>query len=84
MLIPSNKSQDHKIKEENQGFYHVEITRKTLNVEKERYDIVKTVSIFDKKGYEQFKNFMPAGISEAKVIHAPVRKRIVKKKEPSS
>jgi hypothetical protein len=74
MLIPANKSKSHKIKESERGFYHVLIIRKTHNPDAQKYDIDKMIQVFDKKGFDQFKKFKPADISEVEILHDPTIK----------
>ena len=80
-MLQANRSKSHEIKESEKGYYHVLIIRKTHNPEKQTYDIDKMVQIFDKKGFDQFKKFKPADISEVEVLHDPTLKPTMKKKK---
>jgi len=85
-LLPANRSKTHKIKETEKDYYHVEIIRKTHNAERQKYDINRSVQIFDKKGFKQFKDFKPADISEVEILHDPTlpEEKGKSKKEPLS
>jgi hypothetical protein len=50
------------------------IIRKTHNPDAQKYDIDKMIQIFDKKGFDQFKKFKPADISEVEILHDPTIK----------
>ena len=71
-MLKANKNQKYEIKECDVGAYHVLVTRKTFNFALKTVDVKESVSIFDKRGYEQFKKFKPADIDEAELIHDPV------------
>lgn len=74
-MLKANRSKDHQIKETEKDFYHVLIIRKEHDPVKNDMIINKSISIFDGKGYDQFKKNVPAGITEVELLHDPKLQR---------
>lgn len=76
----ANKNEKFQIKENEKSDYHLLITKKVFNHEKNDMDITKTIHIFDPKGFDQFKKFKPAGIGEVEILHDPIYQEKLEKK----
>lgn len=70
-MLQANRSESHKIKETEKDFYHVLIIRKEYDPDSNDMITNKSISIFDRKGFKQFKDFRPAGISGIEILHDP-------------